>query len=77
LTNAKLTHARLNEAFLGETNLTNADFYGADLSYACFTDVNFGDAEGWTEIQLGFAKLCGTKLPEGCRLKPNRDCKNN
>jgi len=87
LKGANLNRAALNSANLSNTDLTCADFSNADLSetnlegaritHVCFsstnlTGANLTGARGWTEKQLGKAKLFETKLPEGCKLSPYR-----
>jgi uncharacterized protein YjbI with pentapeptide repeats len=87
LIGAKLRGANLSHAFLSGVNFTDAHLGGMSASDPDFSSVIFGglganhmsgadltNATGWTEEQLRSAKLCQTKLPEGCSLDPNRDC---
>lgn len=89
LSSAHLNNANLSGANLGGANLGGADFSGADLSsahlgganlsFAMFSGANLSGAnlngaKNCTEEQLSSARLCRTKLPEGCNLDPDRDC---
>jgi uncharacterized protein YjbI with pentapeptide repeats len=84
---AKLRGASLSHAFLSGVNFADAYLGGMSATDPDFSNVIFGgldsnhmsgadltNAVGWTEEQLSSAKLCQTKLPEGCSLDPNRDC---
>lgn len=88
LSGAKLRGANLSNANLSGTDFTGANLGGlstndiGDFSSAIFgsPSVNHWDgadlttSQNWTEDQLKSAKLCKTKLPQGCSLDPNRDC---
>lgn len=60
----------LMDAKLGSADVSKASFYNANLTHADLSNVR-----NWTEKQLSAALLCRTKLPDGCDLKPDRDCK--
>ena len=84
LFNANFSDADFVGADLRKANLYSADLVGADLRYTkllstCFfnadlSGADLSDAEKWTEQQFATAKLCKTKLPEGCELNPDRGC---
>lgn len=84
LSYANLSRAKLVRTQIRRTNLKFANFSNADLSYADIQESDLSDAilantnlvevKNWTEQQLSAAKLCQTKLPQGCSLNPNRDC---
>jgi uncharacterized protein YjbI with pentapeptide repeats len=88
LSGAKLRGANLNNANLTGADFTGANLGGlstgdiGDFSSAIFgsLSVNHWDgadlttSQNWTEEQLKSAKLCKTKLPQGCSLDPDRDC---
>jgi hypothetical protein len=69
LIDTELNEVRLSGAFLNFANLSGADLTGADLS-----DAYLSGAIGVTKEQLEKAYLCGTELPEGIDIDPNRDC---
>jgi uncharacterized protein YjbI with pentapeptide repeats len=75
LLTANLDSASLFYTDLYGANLTGAKLRHANFSFANLSFANLIDAEGWSDTQLGAAKLCETKLPEGSKLDPNRDCK--
>jgi uncharacterized protein YjbI with pentapeptide repeats len=82
LSNADLYHANLSDADLEGAYLRKATLKGANLSGTHLRNVNFEEADlssviNWTEEQLDSAELCNTVLPGGCKLDPNRDCKNS
>jgi uncharacterized protein YjbI with pentapeptide repeats len=77
LSNANLSGAGLYAANLSGSVLDGAILSGAILSLANlrFADLRF--ARGLTKEQLEGKHptyLCGTKLPEGIDIDPNRDC---
>lgn len=74
LSGASLARSDLSGADLRWTDLSFADLNGTVLSRANLRWSNLTACEGWTEDQLGSAKLCRTLLPEGCTLDSNRDC---
>jgi uncharacterized protein YjbI with pentapeptide repeats len=69
LSHAIFTGADFKDADLGKANLRGANFKDADL-----TNANLSSTKNLTDTQLEAAKLCRTKLPEGSKLNPNRDC---
>jgi hypothetical protein len=69
LIDTELNEVRLSGAFLNFANLSGADLTGADLS-----DAYLSGAIGVTKEQLEKAYLCGTELPKGIDIDPNRDC---
>ena len=80
LSGAILVKTRLRRTDLRFANFSNADLSDAeiddaDLSNAILENTNIAEVKNWTEQQLSLAKLCKTKLPEGCNLNPDRDCK--
>lgn len=80
LSGAILVKTRLRRTDLRFANFSNADLSDAeiddaDLSDAILDNTNIAKVKNWTEQQLSLAKLCKTKLPEGCNLNPDRDCK--
>ena len=92
LSGADLSNANLSSTDLSCANLSNADLEGAylrkatlkgaNLSGTHLRNVNFEESDlssviNWTEEQLDSAELCNTVLPGGCKLDPNRDCKNS
>lgn len=66
----------VNEAgrSLRRIDLRSANLGSANLSNANLSNANLSSIKNWTDAQLSDAKLCRTKLPEGNRLDPNRDC---
>ena len=74
LTYVILSGANLYRADLSHTNLSNADLSGTNLSNTNLSYATLNGAKNWNETNLPLAKLCKTKLPEGCDLNPNRDC---
>lgn len=73
LCNANLQYASLIGADLTNANLEGANLENADLEEANLTETNFKDTDlskvrNWTNSQLRVAKLCNTKLPEGCTI---------
>jgi uncharacterized protein YjbI with pentapeptide repeats len=85
LLSANLRNATLNATNLKTARLYNADLQGASLYRADISEAHFNDAilldadltkvKNWTDEQLASARLCNTKLPQGSKLDPNRDCK--
>lgn len=71
---ADLSCADLSNANLSFANLSNADLSGADLSGADLSCADLSSPKSLTEEQLSKALLCGTELPRGVELDPNRDC---
>lgn len=87
LSGAKLRGANLSNANLSGADFTGTNLGGMNVNDLDFSSVIFGGlsvdhlsgadlttAQNWTEDQLKSAKLCKTKLPQGCSLDPDRDC---
>lgn len=74
LSNADLTFADLRSADLRIANLRSANLRFVDLRSANLTFADLHETFLYEE-QLENALLCGTQLPEGMNLNPNRDCK--
>ena len=74
LNDADLSDADLNGADLSGAYLSGADLSGASLNGADLSGASLRDARKLTKEQLEKAYLCGTKLPEGIDMDPNRDC---
>ncbi|MEO1123209.1 MAG: pentapeptide repeat-containing protein [Cyanobacteria bacterium J06639_16] len=70
-----LRRAHLEGAYLGGAHLEGANFWEAHLEGADLSEAQLENAKGLAEDVLSQAKLCGTKLPEGIKLDPDRDCK--
>ena len=90
LSNADLSNAGLSKAYLRSANLDGTSLFesnlrganllwinlsGADLTSADLFETNLKEARNWSDDQLSQALLCQTKLPEGSKLNPDRDCK--
>jgi hypothetical protein len=75
LSDADLSDADLRDADLSNTNLCGANLSGTNLSGANLHGANLSEAKGLKPEQLDRALLCGTQLPEGWKLDPDRDCK--
>ena len=76
LVRTQLKRTNLKFANFSNADLSHADIDEADLSNAVLNNTNIAEVKNWTELQLSAAKLCKTKLPQGCNLDPNRDCKD-
>lgn len=76
LGSAYLNIANLSSAYLYSANLSGANLSGADLSGTDLSSANLNDVMEWNKGQLNSAKLCKTRLPAGCELNPDRDCKS-
>jgi uncharacterized protein YjbI with pentapeptide repeats len=75
LSGSDFSEADLSFAKLSNANLSNANLSGADLSDANLVDANLSFARKLKPEQLAQVMLCKTRLPEGCDLDPNRNCK--
>lgn len=73
LSDADLTAANLSDTDLGVADLRGADLDGALMRGAVLVGTNLrgADIEGG---QIIGSHLCKTKLPNGLKIDPNRDC---
>jgi len=74
LSKADLSYVNFNEANLSEANLSEANLKGAELVGAELAKTDLTGLKNYTVEQLSEAKLCQTKMPEGCDLDSNKDC---
>ena len=77
LSNANLSGVNFTNAHLGSMSANDPDLFSVatgGLSVNHLSGADLTTAQNWTEEQLKSAKLCQTKLPEGCFLDPDRDC---
>lgn len=74
LSGASLCHVCLSDANLSDADLSDADLNGTDLNGANLREADLCGVKALTDHQLESAKLCQTKLPEGIKLNPDRNC---
>jgi uncharacterized protein YjbI with pentapeptide repeats len=73
LSGANLTGTNLSRADLSRADLTGTNLTGTNLSRADLSRADLSRAKNWDEEQLSRVELRDTRLPEGCKLDPNRD----